>query len=190
MRYSLISKFSLIIFVVALFFSCENKEHIRTYRLAKTQDNIQRKNANSEKQSNSKLTWEVSELWEEVPGHSMRLASFQVPCGDEFGDLSVTTLEGSSGSIFANVQRWMGQIGLENATEAEINSLNKIKGIKCLKPNGAFYVFPSCKGLLNKKTKIFMDKKTPPESRDTGNYELTLAGDLARAREILDKSKN
>ena len=127
MRNGLISKFSLIILVVALFFSCENKEHIRTYRLAKTQDNIQRKNVNSEKQSNSNLTWEISELWEEVPGHSMRLASFQVPCGDESGDLSVTTLEGSSGSIFANVQRWMGQIGLENVTEAEINSLNKIK---------------------------------------------------------------
>ena len=55
MRYSLISKFSLIIFVVALFFSCENKEHIRTYRLAKTQDNIQRKNVNSE--NLEKDTW-------------------------------------------------------------------------------------------------------------------------------------
>tara|TARA_B100002052_G_scaffold197032_1_gene179741 strand:+ start:34 stop:1221 length:1188 start_codon:yes stop_codon:yes gene_type:complete len=38
-----------------------------------------------------------------------------------------------------------------------VNSLNKIKGIKCLTPNGAFYVFPSCKGLLNKKTKLSID---------------------------------
>ena len=38
-----------------------------------------------------------------------------------------------------------------------VNSLNNIKGISCLKPNGAFYVFPSCKGLLNKKTKIKND---------------------------------
>ena len=38
-----------------------------------------------------------------------------------------------------------------------VNSLNKIKGIKCLEPNGAFYVFPSCKGLLNKKTKLKKD---------------------------------
>ncbi len=30
-----------------------------------------------------------------------------------------------------------------------------------------------------------MDKMTPPESRDTGNSELTLADDLARAREVL-----
>ncbi len=38
-----------------------------------------------------------------------------------------------------------------------VNSLNGIKGISCLKPNGAFYVFPSCKDLLNKKTKIKTD---------------------------------
>ena len=32
-----------------------------------------------------------------------------------------------------------------------VNSLNKIKGIECLNPDGAFYVFPSCKGLIGKK---------------------------------------
>jgi len=38
-----------------------------------------------------------------------------------------------------------------------VKSLNSIKGINCLTPNGAFYVFPSCKGLLNKKTKLKTD---------------------------------
>ncbi len=38
-----------------------------------------------------------------------------------------------------------------------VKSLNDIKGISCLTPNGAFYVFPSCKGLLNKKTKLKTD---------------------------------
>ena len=38
-----------------------------------------------------------------------------------------------------------------------VKSLNDIKGISCLRPNGAFYVFPSCKGLLNKKTKLKTD---------------------------------
>ena len=38
-----------------------------------------------------------------------------------------------------------------------MKSLNDIKGINCLNPNGAFYVFPSCKGLLNKKTKLKTD---------------------------------
>ena len=38
-----------------------------------------------------------------------------------------------------------------------VKSLNKIKGINCLTPNGAFYVFPSCKNLLNKKTNLKND---------------------------------
>jgi len=43
-----------------------------------------------------------------------------------------------------------------------VNSLNKIKGLTCFKPNGAFYVFPNCKSCLNKKdikkNKIKTDK--------------------------------
>jgi len=38
-----------------------------------------------------------------------------------------------------------------------VNGLNNIKGISCLKPNGAFYVFPNCKKLLGKKTKLKTD---------------------------------
>ena len=34
-----------------------------------------------------------------------------------------------------------------------VNSLNEIDGINCLKPDGAFYVFPSCKELIGKKDK-------------------------------------
>jgi len=39
-----------------------------------------------------------------------------------------------------------------------IQSLNNIQGLSCLKPNGAFYVFPNCKKLLGKKTKLKTDK--------------------------------
>ena len=38
-----------------------------------------------------------------------------------------------------------------------VKSLNAINGLSCLTPNGAFYVFPSCKGLLNKKTGLKTD---------------------------------
>jgi aspartate aminotransferase len=38
-----------------------------------------------------------------------------------------------------------------------VSSLNNIKGLSCLKPEGAFYVFPNCKNLLNKKTKLKTD---------------------------------
>ena len=40
-----------------------------------------------------------------------------------------------------------------------VSSLNKIKGITCLTPNGAFYVFPSCTKLLGKKTKLKTDSE-------------------------------
>ena len=35
-----------------------------------------------------------------------------------------------------------------------VNSLNSINGINCLKPEGAFYVFPNCKELIGKKDKL------------------------------------
>ena len=38
-----------------------------------------------------------------------------------------------------------------------VKTLNNIDGISCLKPNGAFYVFPNCKKLLNKRTKLKKD---------------------------------
>ena len=34
-----------------------------------------------------------------------------------------------------------------------VQSLNKIPGMSCLKPNGAFYVFPNCSNFFNKKDK-------------------------------------
>ena len=33
-----------------------------------------------------------------------------------------------------------------------VSSLNNIKGLTCVNPQGAFYVFPNCKKLINKKT--------------------------------------
>ena len=39
-----------------------------------------------------------------------------------------------------------------------VDSLNNIKGISCISPEGAFYVFPNCKKLLNNKTKLKTDK--------------------------------
>ena len=39
-----------------------------------------------------------------------------------------------------------------------VNSLNNINGLSCLKPNGAFYVFPNCQKFLGKKKKLKTDK--------------------------------
>ena len=43
-----------------------------------------------------------------------------------------------------------------------VKALNAIEGIECLNPEGAFYVFPSCKGLIGKK-----DSKGKEIKKDT-----------------------
>ena len=40
---------------------------------------------------------------------------------------------------------------LLKASEKAVSEINKIKNVTCVSPGGAFYVFPSCKGLLGKK---------------------------------------
>ena len=41
-----------------------------------------------------------------------------------------------------------------------VKALNEIDGIECLNPDGAFYVFPSCKGLMGKKDSNGNELKT------------------------------
>jgi aspartate aminotransferase len=41
-----------------------------------------------------------------------------------------------------------------------VEALNEIDGIECLNPEGAFYVFPSCKGLMGKKDSNGNELKT------------------------------
>ncbi|MBD1166171.1 pyridoxal phosphate-dependent aminotransferase [Pelagibacterales bacterium SAG-MED07] len=64
---------------------------------------------------------------------------------------AVEALNGNQGFIKKRSKAFKGR------RDFVVKSLNKIKGINCLTPNGAFYVFPSCKGLLNKKTKLKTD---------------------------------
>ncbi len=42
-------------------------------------------------------------------------------------------------------------ISFQDRRDFVVKALNEIKGIECLNPDGAFYVFPSCKGLIGKK---------------------------------------
>ncbi len=40
----------------------------------------------------------------------------------------------------------------EERRDLVVSMLNQAPGLKCLKPEGAFYVYPSCQGLIGKKT--------------------------------------
>ena len=42
----------------------------------------------------------------------------------------------------------------EERRDFVVEELNKIAGISCLKPNGAFYAFPNCSKFFNKKDKL------------------------------------
>jgi aspartate aminotransferase len=42
-------------------------------------------------------------------------------------------------------------ISFQSRRDFVVKALNEIDGIECLNPDGAFYVFPSCKGLIGKK---------------------------------------
>jgi aspartate aminotransferase len=54
-----------------------------------------------------------------------------------------------------------------------VAGLNRIDGIECAVPEGAFYVYPSCAGLIGRRTP---DGKTLETDRDVGLYFLEAAG--------------
>ncbi len=54
-----------------------------------------------------------------------------------------------------------------------VEKLNEIPGIECLKPEGAFYVYPSCEGLIGSKTP---DGKTIASDDDLAAYLLQSEG--------------
>ena len=51
-------------------------------------------------------------------------------------------------------------ISFQERRDFVVKALNKIDGIECLNPDGAFYVFPSCKGLIGKKDSSGKEIKT------------------------------
>jgi aspartate aminotransferase len=54
-----------------------------------------------------------------------------------------------------------------------VDLLNRIPGLSCHKPEGAFYVFPSCAGLIGKTTP---DEKVINTDQDLALYLLDAAG--------------
>ena len=111
-----------ILFLSFIFISCEKNKYVRTYRLPKKS----MKSVQPEVQGNSEfsISWKKPRDWIEVEGHSMRLASFNAPHSKGIGDVSITTFGGSSGGIGPNVNRWLGQIGLEAMSDSDISSIS------------------------------------------------------------------
>lgn len=61
--------------------------------------------------------------WQEKPASEMRVASFNVPGDGKEADVSVIPLGGMAGGDFANVNRWLGQVGQKPITEDQLPKL-------------------------------------------------------------------
>jgi hypothetical protein len=74
----------------------------------------------------TELRWTSPDVWMEMSGSSVRLASFGIEGVDRSAfDMAVTRFPGDVGGIFSNVNRWRGQIGLapySSASQAEADA--------------------------------------------------------------------
>lgn len=97
------------------------------------------------------VVWELPKGWTQAPGNQpMRIATFKVALTDLAGgagspsgveavpqiEVTLTAFPGDVGGLLANVNRWRGQLGLAEVTEAELPKLvSVVKGA-----NGDFVV--------------------------------------------------
>ena len=85
-----------------------------------------------------------------------------------------------------------------------VETLNSINGLSCLKPSGAFYVFPNCKKLLGKKTKLKTDKEFVEKLLEKaevavvqgsafgldGYFRISYATSMQNLKKAMDRIKN
>lgn len=69
-----------------------------------------------------KPQWQVPSGWTEVPGGQFLVAKFTVP-GATPASVNVSMSAGEGGGVAGNVNRWRGQLGLGQASEAELSKL-------------------------------------------------------------------
>jgi hypothetical protein len=67
----------------------------------------------------SALTWAAPAHWQAKAVSSFRKGSYNIP-GDNgaMADVAITAFPGDTGGLFANVNRWRGQIGLPPVAES------------------------------------------------------------------------
>ena len=72
----------------------------------------------SDVQNAQPVTWTTPPGWTSVPPSEMRVASFKIAGKNgQTADVSVVPLPGMAGGDFANVNRWRGQVGLQDAPD-------------------------------------------------------------------------
>lgn len=73
----------------------------------------------------SHATWKLPEGWSERAGSGMRFSTIIVGEAAHGIELTVFRFGPESGDVLANVQRWAGQVGVENVTRASLAEMTR-----------------------------------------------------------------
>jgi hypothetical protein len=76
--------------------------------------------------SEGKPEWQVPAGWQEVPGGQFLVAKFNIAGNDNAqANVNVSMSGGTGGGLLANVNRWRGQLGLSQLSDAELAKESK-----------------------------------------------------------------
>jgi hypothetical protein len=73
--------------------------------------------------SGNALAWTAPSHWQTKPPGTIRKGSYNIPGKDgATADFAITAFPGDTGGLFANINRWRGQIGLPAITEDKLEA--------------------------------------------------------------------
>jgi hypothetical protein len=67
--------------------------------------------------------WTIPTDWKQIDSGTMLFAKFSIASSDESAELNVSSLAGEGGGLLANVNRWRGQLGLPQISDAGLSTL-------------------------------------------------------------------
>ena len=166
------------IFIVLIFYSCNNEKSVTVYKVKKTDSLISKQNNSN----NSSLSWTAPNNWIEKKATDFRLASYDVnaPNG-EIIDLSITVFPGDAGGIESNVNRWRRQINLNPLSLDEIMNEALIESSML----GEYYVF----NLTNQNNNQGMLATIIPNYSNSGSIKETIFVKMINSLQVLEELK-
>ena len=69
--------------------------------------------------------WQLPTGWQHQPGSGMRFATITIGPAAHQQELTVFRFPGDSGTLMANIERWAGQVGLNNQTPQQIADMQR-----------------------------------------------------------------
>jgi len=76
------------------------------------------------------LNWVSPQAWKEEPGRHMRMVSFHLIADPQAIDCYIIALAGPAGGLEANLERWLGQLGLPTSSAYVDQLIVSAQGLK------------------------------------------------------------